>query len=158
MGRTMQITHLPNIHVPWSHWFWSEKKQRANEMGSKKSRRCKEERASGGGDWWWASIHVLLWPERSLNWEIRNRIGGDDVPTHGIPRSKERPLVQEERRWMYRSVMDLLKSSTWSEIKEGPSLFSRAQGGVLCAPKNKKRGTMKSEDREKQNLVPKFRE
>jgi hypothetical protein len=26
--------------------------------------------------------------------EIRNRIGGDDVPTHGIPRSKERPLVQ----------------------------------------------------------------
>jgi hypothetical protein len=23
-------------------------------------------------------------------------------------------------------------------MKEGPSLFSRAQGGVLCAPKNKK--------------------
>jgi hypothetical protein len=48
------------------------------------------------------SKHPLLRPERSLHREIGNRIGGDDVPTRGIPRSKERPLVQEERsegRW-----------------------------------------------------------
>jgi hypothetical protein len=46
----------------------------------------------------------------------------------------------------------LLESPTQSEIKRRPSLFSRAQGGVLCAPKNKKRSTMKSKDREKQNF------
>jgi hypothetical protein len=41
-------------------------------------------------------------------------------------------------------------------MKEGQSLSSRAQGGVLCAPKNKKRSTMKSEDREKQNSASIF--
>jgi hypothetical protein len=57
------------------------------------------QKRSGGSD---GSKHPLLRPERSLHREIGNRIGGDDVPTLGISRSKERPLVQEERsegRW-----------------------------------------------------------
>jgi hypothetical protein len=38
--------------------------------------------------------------QKDLSIESRNHIGGNVVPTHGISPSKERPLEQEEQRWM----------------------------------------------------------
>jgi hypothetical protein len=74
---------------------------------------------------------------KDLSQEIRNGISGDDAPTIRIPRSKERPLVQEERQWRRKIyvIIEIFRSHKRERGGGLPATFKRL---VSCFEKPKK--------------------
>jgi hypothetical protein len=82
-------------------------------------------------------LELVDWSVEKLSADIFVMLQNWDKPTilgHCIRDAYE--LLQMETG--LEGNIFLLESPTRSEMKEGQSLSSRAQGGVLCAPKNKK--------------------